>query len=63
VIEGSNLDKHSFFSKKEARFAGSPRSFFSRQTKTVKAVDGISLNLGSRKISATHNPAIIADLF
>jgi ABC-2 type transport system ATP-binding protein len=45
MIEVTNLEKHYSVAEKEAGFAGSLRSFFSRKTKTVKAVDGVSFKL------------------
>jgi ABC-2 type transport system ATP-binding protein len=45
MIEVANLEKHYTVAEKEPGIAGSLRSFFSRKTKTVKAVDGVSFKI------------------
>jgi ABC-2 type transport system ATP-binding protein len=45
MIEVANLEKHYTVGEKEPGIAGSLRSFFSRKTKTVKAVDGVSFRI------------------
>jgi ABC-2 type transport system ATP-binding protein len=45
MIEVANLEKHYTVNEKEPGIAGSLRSFFSRKTKTVKAVDGVSFKI------------------
>ena len=45
IIEVENLHKHYTVAEKEAGLKGSLRSFFSRKTKTVRAVDGVSFAL------------------
>lgn len=47
MIEVSNLEKHYTVAEKEPGIAGSLRSFFSRKTKTVKAVDGVSFSIAA----------------
>ncbi len=45
MIEVTNLEKHYTVAEKEPGLAGSIRSFFSRKSKTVKAVDGVSFSI------------------
>jgi ABC-2 type transport system ATP-binding protein len=45
MIEVTGLEKHYTVAEKEPGLAGSIRSFFSRKTKTVKAVDGVSFSI------------------
>ena len=45
MIEVEKLQKHYTVAEKEAGLKGSLKSFFSRKTKTVKAVDGVSFSL------------------
>ena len=45
MIEVQNLQKHYAVAEKDPGLAGSIRSFFSRKTKTVKAVDGVSFQI------------------
>ncbi len=45
MIEVTNLEKHYTVAEKEPGIAGSLKSFFSRKTKTVKAVDGVSFSI------------------
>jgi ABC-2 type transport system ATP-binding protein len=47
MIEVQNLEKHYAVAEKEAGLSGSIRSFFVRQTKTIKAVDGVSFKISS----------------
>jgi ABC-2 type transport system ATP-binding protein len=47
MIEVQNLEKHYTVAEKEAGLLGSVKSFFVRQTKVVKAVDGVSFNISS----------------
>ncbi len=47
MIEVQNLEKHYLVAEKEAGIKGSLQSFFKRQTKTVKAVDGVSFQIAS----------------
>ncbi len=56
MIEVSNLEKHYSVAEKEAGFAGSLRSFFSRKTKTVKAVDGVSFKLEAGEVVGFLGP-------
>jgi ABC-2 type transport system ATP-binding protein len=47
MIEVQNLEKHYTVAEKEAGLLGSLKSFFVRQTKTVKAVDGVNFSISS----------------
>ena len=47
MIEVTGLEKHYTVAEKEPGLSGSIRSFFSRKTKTVKAVDGVSFNIAA----------------
>ena len=47
MIEVTNLEKHYTVAEKEPGLAGSIRSFFSRKSKTVRAVDGVSFSIAA----------------
>ncbi len=47
MIEVTGLEKHYTVAEKEPGLSGSIRSFFSRKSKTVKAVDGVSFSIAS----------------
>ena len=47
MIEVRQLEKHYQVAEKEPGILGSLKGFFSRQTKTVRAVDGVSFEIGA----------------
>ncbi len=47
MIEVRNLEKHYTVAEKEAGLAGSLKSFFKRQIRVVKAVDGVSFQIAT----------------
>jgi ABC-2 type transport system ATP-binding protein len=56
MIEVRGLEKHYVVAEKEPGLMGSLKGFFNRKTKTVRAVDGVDLNLGQGEMIGFLGP-------
>jgi ABC-2 type transport system ATP-binding protein len=56
MIEVRNLEKHYTVAEKEPGFVASVRSFFSRKTRLVRAVDGVTFDIASGEVVGFLGP-------